>query len=111
TVGPLLRVTRTVPIVFVNTTDPVGAGFVENLARPGGNATGFSFVDYGVSTKWLELLKEIAPRVTRAAVIRDLSIAAGSGQLGALQGAAHSFGVELSPIDARDFNDIERVAT
>jgi putative ABC transport system substrate-binding protein len=109
TVGPLQQATRTVPIVFVNVTDPVGGGFIASLARPGGNATGFSFFEYGMSGKWLELLKEIAPRVTRAAVIRDLTTAAGSGQLGALQAAAPSFGVELSPIDARDASDIERV--
>src|SRR6476646_4113028 len=83
TVAPLLQATRTIPIVFVQVTDPVGAGFVDSLARPGGNATGFTLFEYGISGKWLELLKEIAPRVTRAAVLRDPAIAAGRGQLGA----------------------------
>jgi putative tryptophan/tyrosine transport system substrate-binding protein len=84
TVGPLLQATRTVPIVFVQVPDPVGAGFVESLARPGGNATGFTIFEYGISGKWLELLKEIAPSVTRVAVLRDPAIAAGAGQLGAI---------------------------
>ena len=95
--GPLLQATRTVPIVFVQVTDPVGAGFVESLARPGGNATGFIAFEYGISGKWLELLKEIAPRVTRAAVLRDPAIPGGIGQLGAIQSAAPSFGVEVEP--------------
>src|SRR5262249_52968985 len=97
-VPSLLQATRTVPIVFTQTSDPVGAGFVDSLARPGGNATGFLAFEYGISAKWLELLKEIAPRVTRAAVIRDIAIATGTGQWGALQSAAPSFGVELSPV-------------
>jgi ABC-type uncharacterized transport system substrate-binding protein len=107
-VGPLQQSTRTVPIVFVNTSDPVGAGFVESLARPGGNATGFLLYEYGTSGKWLELLKEIAPRVTRVAVLRDSALAAGTGQLGAIQAVAPSFGVELRPVDVRDAPEIER---
>jgi putative ABC transport system substrate-binding protein len=106
--GPLLQTTRAVPIVFVTTVDPVGAGFVASLARPGGNATGFLAFEYGISAKWLELLKEVAPRVTRAAVIRDPAIAAGAGQLGAIQSVAPSFGVELSPVNVRDATEIER---
>ena len=106
-VGPLLQATRTIPVVFPIVIDPVGAGFVESLARPGGNATGFLLFEYGISGKWLELLKEIAPRVTRAAILRDLTIAAGSGQLGAIQSVAPSFGVELSPFGVRDAGDIE----
>jgi putative ABC transport system substrate-binding protein len=106
--GPLLQATRAVPIVFVTAVDPVGAGFVASLARPGGNATGFLAFEYGISAKWLELLKEIAPRVTRAAVIRDPAIAAGIGQLGAIQSVAPSFGVELSPVNVRDATEIER---
>jgi ABC-type uncharacterized transport system substrate-binding protein len=97
---------RTVPIVFVQVTDPVAAGFVDSLSRPGGNITGFMNFEYGISGKWLELLKEIAPRVTRVAVIRDLTT--GLGQLGALQSTAPSFGVELIPIGTRDAGEIER---
>ena len=104
----LLQATRTVPIVFTQTPDPVGAGFVESLARPGGNVTGFTTFEYGISAKWLELLKEIAPRVTRAAVIRDAAIASGTGQWGALQSVAPSFGVELSPVNMLDAGEIER---
>jgi putative tryptophan/tyrosine transport system substrate-binding protein len=111
TAGPLLQATRTVPIVFVQAPDPVGAGFVDSLARPGGNATGFTLFEYGISGKWLELLKEIAPRVTRVAVLRDPAIAAGTGQLGAIQSAAPSFGVELSPLGVRDPGEIERAIT
>ena len=102
TVAPLLQATRTVPIVFVTVIDPVGAGFVASLARPGGNATGFTIFEYGMSGKWLELLKEIAPSVTRAAVLRDPAIAAGIGQFAAIQAVAPSLGVELSPVDVRD---------
>jgi ABC-type uncharacterized transport system substrate-binding protein len=110
--GPLLQATRTVPIVFTQTPDPVGAGFVASLARPGGNATGFALFEFGISVKWLELLKEIAPRVTRAAALRDPAIPAGLGQLGAIQGVAPSFGVELSFVDVRDAPEIDRaVAT
>jgi ABC-type uncharacterized transport system substrate-binding protein len=110
-VPSLLQATRTVPIVFTGTPDPVGAGFVESLARPGGNATGFTIFEYGTSGKWLELLKEIAPHVTRAAVIRDPAIAAGVGQLGAIQFVAPSLGVELRPLGVRDAGEIERVVT
>src|SRR5262249_36029366 len=107
-VPSLLQATRTVPIVFTQTPDPVGAGFVNSLARPGGNATGFTTFEYGISAKWLELLKEITPRVTRAAVIRDAAIASGTGQWGALQSVAPSFGVELSPVNMLDAGEIER---
>ena len=104
----LLQATRTVPIVFAAVIDPVGGGFVDSLARPGGNTTGFTLFEYGISGKWLELLKEIAPRVTRAAVLRNPAIASGSGQLGAIQAVAPSFGVELSPVNVRDAGEIER---
>ena len=107
-VAPLLKATRTVPIVFTNVVDPVGAGFVDNLARPGGNATGFVNFEYGLSAKWVELLKEIAPRVTRMAVIRDPNISAGTGQFGAIQGAASSLGLELIAVNPREASDIER---
>src|SRR5262245_34638284 len=107
-VGPLLQVTRTVPIVFTQTPDPVGAGFVESLAQPGGNATGFTLFEYGMAGKWLELLKQIAPGMTRAAVLRDSAIVQGVGQFGAIQSVAPSFGVELRPVDLRDASDIER---
>ena len=107
-VGPLLEASRTVPIVFVTVADPVGAGFVETLARPGGNATGFTLFEYSTSGKWLELLKEIAPRVTRAAVLRDTSIAVGLAQFGAIQAVAPSLGVELRPVDVSDAGEIER---
>jgi putative ABC transport system substrate-binding protein len=107
-VGPLIKVTRSVPIVFTQTPDPVGAGFVDSLARPGGNATGFTLFEYGTSGKWLELLKEIAPGVTRAAVLRDAAIPQGSGQFGAIQSVAPSFGVELRPVDVHDAGEIER---
>jgi putative ABC transport system substrate-binding protein len=107
-VAPLLQATRTVPIVFVVVPDPVGAGFVDSLARPGGNATGFVQFEYGLSGKWLELLKEIAPRVTRAAVLRDAAIPAGTGQFGAIQSVAPSVGVEVSPVNIRDAGEIER---
>jgi putative tryptophan/tyrosine transport system substrate-binding protein len=108
TVVPLLEVTRTVPIVFVLLIDPVGAGFVESLARPGGNATGFLLFEYGLSGKWLELLKQIAPGVTRVAVLRDPAIASGIGQFGAIQSAAPSLGLEASPVNMRDAGEIER---
>jgi putative ABC transport system substrate-binding protein len=107
-VGPLLQATRAIPIVFTAVTDPVGAGFVDSLARPGGNATGFASFEYGNSGKWLELLKEIAPRVTRVAVLRDPAIAAGIGQFGAIQSVAPSLGVEVSPLNVRDPGEIER---
>jgi putative ABC transport system substrate-binding protein len=97
-----------VPIVFVHVPDPVGAGFVDSLARPGGNATGFINFEYSVSAKWLELLKQIAPGVTRAAVLRDPVITSGTGQFGAIQSAAPSLGVEVSPVNVRDAGEIER---
>jgi len=111
TIAPLLQATRTVPIVFVLAIDPVGAGFVANLAQPGGNATGFTMFEYGTSGKWLELLKEIAPNVTRAAVLRDPAIASGIGQFGALQAIAPSLGVELTPVDVRAAAEIEHSLT
>jgi putative ABC transport system substrate-binding protein len=109
--GPLHRATRTVPIVFVNVGDPVGGGFVASLARPGGNATGFANMEYGMSGKWLELLKQIAPRLNRAAVVRDPSIPSGSGQFGAIQAVGPFLGVEVSPIDARDPGEMKRAVT
>jgi putative ABC transport system substrate-binding protein len=104
----LLQATRAVPIVFVIVPDPVGAGFVDNLARPGGNATGFLQFEYALSGKWLELLKQVAPSVTRAAVIRDPAITAGIGQFGVIQSVAQSLGVEVSPVNVRDPGEIER---
>jgi putative ABC transport system substrate-binding protein len=104
----LQQASRTVPIVFVNVADPVGAGFVASLARPGGNSTGFTSFEYSLASKWLELLKEIAPRVTRAAVVRDPSNPGGIGEFAAIQGAAASSGVELSPVDIRYAAEIER---
>ena len=104
----LQRVTRTLPIVFVGVGDPVGAGFVDSLARPGGNTTGFMVYEYSLSGKWLELLKEIAPIVTRAAVLRDPDSRAGIGQFSAIQAAARPLGVEVNPIGVRDAGEIER---
>jgi putative ABC transport system substrate-binding protein len=104
----LHEATRTIPVVFVNVTDPVGAGYVATLASPGGNATGFSFVEYGTSAKWLEFLKEITPRVKRVAVLRDPTVPVGIGQLGAIQSAAPTFGVEVIPVDVRDEREIDR---
>jgi len=109
--GPMLQATRTVPIVFVQVTDPVGAGFVDSLARPGGNATGFTHFEYGISAKWLELLKQIAPGVTRAAVLRDPAIASGVGQFAVIQSVAPPLGVELTPVNVRDAEEIERAVT
>jgi putative tryptophan/tyrosine transport system substrate-binding protein len=106
-VGPLLQATPTVPVVFVLVPDPVGAGFVDSLARPGGNATGFVQFDYAISGKWLELLKEIALGVTRVAVLRDPATTAGQGQIGAIQAMAPSFGVEVTPVNVRDSGEIE----
>ena len=103
-----LQQMRTVPIVFVSVIDPVGAGFVESLARPGGNVTGFTNFEYGLSGKWLELLKEIAPSVTRAAVLREAAIASGVGQYAIIQAVAPSLGIELRPIDLGDPGEIER---
>jgi putative ABC transport system substrate-binding protein len=106
--GPLLEATRSVPIVFAIVPDPVGAGYVDSLARPGGNATGFTSFEYGIGGKWLELLKEIGPGLTQAAVIRDPAISAGLGQWGAIQSAAPSLGLEVIPVNVRDGNEIER---
>src|SRR4029077_17837543 len=112
TVGPLLQATRTVPIVFSTIVDPVGAGFVESLARPGGNATGFMEFEYSISGKWLELLKEIAPGVTRAAVLRDPAQSSGIAQFGVIQAVAPALRVEVNPVNMRDAGEIERaVAT
>ena len=108
TTAPLLQATRTVPIVFVIVVDPVGAGFVASLARPGGNATGFLMFEYGLSSKWLEVLKQIAPGMKRVAVLRDPTIASGIGQFGAIQSAAPSLGMEASPVNVRDDGEIER---
>jgi putative tryptophan/tyrosine transport system substrate-binding protein len=102
------QATDTIPIVFVVVVDPVGAGFVASLARPGGNATGFTQFEYGLSGKYLELLKDIAPRITRAVVIRDPTTVAGTGQLGALRAAAAPMGIELVPVGVRDGGEIER---
>jgi len=107
-VAPLLQVTRTVPIVFAVVVDPVGAGYVDSLARPGGNITGFTVFEYSMSGKWLQLLKEIAPGVTRVAVLRDPSIASGPAEFAVIQAAAPSLGVELRPVDVRDEGEIER---
>jgi putative ABC transport system substrate-binding protein len=108
TVVPLRKATRAVPIVFANVSDPVRAGYVESLARPGGNATGFAAYEYSLSGKWPELLKQIAPGVTRVAVIRDASTPAGSGQFAVIQAVAPSFRMEVSPISAHDIGEIER---
>ena len=110
-VAALQRVTRNLSIVFVGVSDPVGAGFVDSLARPGGNVTGFMIFEYSLSGKWLELLKQIAPSVTRAAVLRDSVNPAGIAQFGAIQAAAQSLGVEVSPISVRDAGEIERAVT
>src|SRR5262245_33658703 len=110
-VGPLLQATRSLPIVFVQVTDPIGAGYVASLARPGGNATGFTALEYGMSGKWLELLKQVSPGISRAAVLRDPSLPSGSGQLGAIQAVGPLLGVEVSPIDVRDVAEVERVVT
>jgi putative ABC transport system substrate-binding protein len=107
----LLEATRSIPIVFAQTADPVGSGFVASLAKPGGNATGFTQIDFGVTGKWLELLKQIAPNITRAAVIRDARDPAGLGQWGAIHAVAPSLGVEVSPINAHDANEMQRAIT
>ena len=106
--GPLLQLTRTVPIVFMGVSDPVAAGLVDSLARPGGNATGFVALEYGLSGKWPELLKEVAPAVTRAAVLRDPGIPSGIGQFGIIQAMASAVGIEVIPINMRDADEIER---
>jgi putative tryptophan/tyrosine transport system substrate-binding protein len=108
TVAPLQQATSTIPIVFVNVPDPVGAGFVESMAHPGGNITGFLNFEYSMSGKWAELLKQIAPNVTRALVFRDPTTAAGIGQFGAIRSVAQSLGVELTPLNVRDADEIER---
>ncbi len=110
-VGPLQQVTRTVPIVFVQVADAVGGGFVNSLARPGGNATGFTNFEFNISAKWLELLKQIAPRMTRTAVLRDPANPSGTGQFGSIQAVAPSFGVEVSPIGLHDAAEIEHGIT
>jgi putative ABC transport system substrate-binding protein len=107
-VGALLQATRTVPIVFPTAADPVGAGLIDSLARPGGNATGFMNAEYSVSGKWLELLKQIAPGVTRVAVLRDSDLSSGTGQFAAIQAVAPSLRVEVSPVNMRDAGEIER---
>jgi putative ABC transport system substrate-binding protein len=108
TIGPLLQATRTVPVVFPVAVDPVGAGFVDSLARPGGNATGFMNYEYSLSGKWLELLKEIAPGMTRAAVLRDPTQGTGSAQFAVIQAAAATLRVDVNPVDVRDAGEIER---
>ena len=107
-VGPLLQVTRTVPVVFAIVPDPVGAGFVDSLARPGGNATGFMTFEPGIAAKWLALLKEVAPGVAHAAILRDPAITGGIGQWSAIQAVAPSLGMELRPINVRDADEIEQ---
>src|SRR5450631_3946672 len=106
--GPMLQATRTVPIVFAIVPDPVGSGFVKGLSRPGGNATGFMMFEYSLCGKWLELLKQIAPRVTRAAILRDPAVEAGIGQFAVIQSVAPSVGVEVSPVNVTDTSEIER---
>ncbi|MGC1948167.1 MAG: ABC transporter substrate-binding protein [Pseudolabrys sp.] len=111
TVGALQQATRTVPIVFATVGDPVGGGFVESLARPGGNITGFAIFEYAIGAKWLELLREISPSTTRVAVLRDPAVATGPGQFGAIQTAAPSFRIEVSPVNVRDASEIDRAVT
>src|SRR3974377_2547944 len=111
TVAPLQQATRTIPIVFVNVPDPIGAGFVQSMAHPGGNITGFLNFEYSMSGKWAELLKQIAPNVTRALVFRDPTTAAGIGQFGAIRSVAQPLGVELTPLNVRDTDEIERNVT
>ena len=106
--APLLEVARTVPVVFAGVADPVAAGYVESLARPGGNATGFTIYEYSIAGKWLELLKEIAPSVTRVAILRETGIAAGAGLFGTIQALGPSLGLELRPVNVRDAGEIER---
>lgn len=111
TVGPVLQVTKSIPIVFPTAVDPVGAGFIESLRRPAGNATGFLLYEYGLSVKWFEILREIAPKLTRVAVARDPTTPSGSGQFGAIQAAANSSGVEVLPINLKEPAEIERDIT
>jgi putative ABC transport system substrate-binding protein len=111
TVGPMLQATRTVPIVFPIAGDPVGAGFVDSLARPGGNATGFMSTEFSMGGKWLELLKQTAPDVTRVAVLRDATQGSGTSQFAAIQSVAPSLSVEVSPVNMRDAGEIERAVT
>jgi putative ABC transport system substrate-binding protein len=111
TVAPVRQVTRTIPIVFAGLNDPVGGGMVASLAHPGGNITGFAGIEYGFSAKWLQLLKQIAPNITRVVVMRDSGGPGGPGQLGALQGAAFILGLELTPVDPRDGEEMERSIT
>ncbi len=111
TTGPVQQATHTVPIVFVLVADPVSSGYVVSLNRPGGNTTGFSFVEYGICGKWLELLKQVAPHVARVAVLRDSAVPTGSGQFDAIQSVAPSFGVELIPVGVREADEIERGVT
>ena len=111
TVAPLQQATRTIPVVFVNAPDPVGAGFVESMAHPGGNITGFLSFEYSMSGKWVELLKQISPNVTPALVFRDPTTAAGVGQFGAIRSVAQSLGIELTPLNVRDTDEIERNVT
>src|SRR5262245_59840543 len=106
--GPLLQATRSIPIVFVHTPDPVGAGYVNSMSRPGGNATGFINFEYGLGAKWLELLKQITPHVTRAAIVRDPAITAGIGMWGAIQAAAPSLGIDVMPVNIHEPGAIER---
>ena len=106
--APVLQATNTIPIVMVNVPDPVGAGWVQSLARPGGNATGFTNFEYSLGGKWVELLKQVAPSITRAAVLRSSTSVAGVGQFAAIQSGAHSLGVELTPVGVRDADEIER---
>jgi putative ABC transport system substrate-binding protein len=106
--GPVLEATRTIPIVMTNVPDPVGAGWVQSMARPGGNATGFTNFEYSLGGKWLELLKQIAPDLTRAAVLRSVTSVAGVGQFAAIQSGAQSLGIELTPVGVRDAEEIER---
>src|SRR4029079_18096477 len=107
-VGPLLQATRSVPVVFVNVADPIGAGYAESLARPGGNATGFMSFEYNLSGKWVELLKQIAPSVTRAGVLRDAAISSGIGQFAVIQSVAPSIGVDVPAINVHDAAATER---
>ncbi|MGC2052154.1 MAG: ABC transporter substrate-binding protein [Pseudolabrys sp.] len=111
TVGALQQATRTVPIVFATVGDPVGGGFVESLARPGGNITGFAIFEYAIGAKWLELLREISPSTTRVAVLRDPAVATVPGQFGAIQTAAPSCRMKVSPVNVRDASEIGRAAT